>query len=134
MGKTMVELPTDGESAYGERRRWDRYSPDGQTSMMLAAGGRMFNCELIDLSLGGARLRIDPDLPDDAGMVLQHPIGGLFYAAQTWRRGDQMGIRFRGAVQTREHALQCATVLLYDDGDTALPPARHDTGRMQASR
>lgn len=130
----MVELRTDGDPAYGERRRWDRYSPDGQTSMMLAAGGRTFNCELVDLSLGGARLRIDPDLPDDAGMVLQHPVGGLFYAAQTWRRGDEMGVRFRAAVQTREHALQCATVLLYGDDDVTLPAGRHDAEGAQASR
>jgi hypothetical protein len=95
----------------------------------------MFECELLDLSLGGARLRVDPDLPDEAGMVLQHPVGGLFYAARKWRRGDEIGVRFRAPVQTREHALQCATVLLYGDDDIVQPaPGDHGGEGTRAAR
>lgn len=113
----MVVLWTDGETDRTDRRKWDRYLPDGQTSVTLAAGGRAFDCELLDLSLGGARLRMDADLPDDGDVVLQHRVAGLFLASRTWSRGNEIGIRFRVPAQTREHALQCATVLLYGDAD-----------------
>jgi hypothetical protein len=37
-----------------------------------------------------------------------------------------VGVRFRVPAQTREHALQCATVLLYGDIDEVLDlPAAH---------
>ncbi|MGH6912840.1 MAG: PilZ domain-containing protein [Geminicoccales bacterium] len=128
----MVVLWTDGETEHTDRRKWDRYSPDGETSVTLAAGGRAFGCELLDLSLGGARLRIDADLPDDRDVVLQHRVAGLFFASQTWRRGNELGVRFRVASQTREHALQCATVLLYGDADEF--PGASPTRRVEDAR
>lgn len=115
----MAMSTTDDEARHGDRRQWDRYAPDAETSVTLAAGGRTFDCELLDLSLGGARLRVDKDLPDDGSVVLQHRVGGLFFACPTWRQGSEIGIRFRVPAQTREHALQCATVLLYGDDETA---------------
>jgi len=130
----MVVLWTDGESEGSDRRRWDRYSPDGPTSVTVASGGQAFDCELLDLSLGGARLRIDVDLPDDLDVVLQHRVAGLFFASQTWRRGNEIGVRFRVPAQTREHALQCATVLLYGDADDALDqPAESRSGGARAA-
>ncbi len=114
----MVMSTTDDEARDGDRRRWDRYAPDVETSVTLASGGQTFDCALLDLSLGGARLRVVEDLPDDGSVVLQHPVAGLFFACQTWRQGGEIGIRFRIPAQTREHALQCAAVLLYDDDET----------------
>lgn len=113
----MVVLWTDGESKGSDRRQWERYSPDGQTSVTLASGGQAYGCELLDLSLGGARLRVDPGIPADRDVVLQHQLAGLFFGSPSWRQGNEMGIRFRVPAQTREHALQCATVLLYGDDD-----------------
>lgn len=115
----MAMSTTDDEARHGDRRQWDRYAPDAETSVTLAAGGRTFDCELLDLSLGGARLRVVEDFPEDGSVVLQHRIGGLFFACPTWRQGSEIGIRFRVPAQTREHALQCATVLLYGDDETA---------------
>jgi hypothetical protein len=128
----MVMLSTDDEARNSDRRQWDRYAPDAQTSLTLAAGGRTFDCELLDLSLGGARLRVVTDFPEDGSVVLQHRIGGLFFASPTWREGSEIGIRFRVPVQTREHALQCATVLLYGDDDTGLAPSRGVEGAQPA--
>lgn len=116
----MGVLPTNGEDWRADRRQWDRYSPDGQTSVTLAAGGRTYDCELVDLSLGGARLRVDEDLPDESSVVLLHRVGGIFFASTTWRRGNEIGIRFGVPAQTREHALQCAAVLLHGDQDAVL--------------
>lgn len=113
----MVVLWTDGEAKGSDRRQWERYSPDGHTSVTLATGGRAYGCELLDLSLGGARLRVDPGVPADRDIVLQHEMAGLFFGSPSWRQGDEMGVRFRVPAQTREHALQCATVLLYGDDD-----------------
>lgn len=112
-------LWTDGDTNHADRRQWERYPPDGQTSVTLASGGQAFACELLDLSLGGARLRIAADLPEDGDVVLQHRVAGLFFASPAWRREDQIGLRFLSPVQSREHALQCAAVLLYADGDEA---------------
>ncbi len=129
----MVVLWTDGESEASDRRQWDRYSPDGHTSVTLASGGSAYGCELLDLSLGGARLRVDPGVPADRDVVLQHQMAGLFFASPSWRRGNEMGIRFRVPAQTREHALQCATVLLYGDEDMATDfRAPHSAGAATA--
>lgn len=125
----MVVLWTDGEDDGSDRRRWERYPPDGQTSVTLASGGHAVECELLDLSLGGARLRIADDLPGDDEVVLRHRVAGRFLASQSWRRGDEVGLRFRVPAQTREHAFQCAAVLLYGDGDAIpdlTPPHRRD--------
>lgn len=110
-------LRTEEKAGRVERRHWERYPPDGRTSVTLAAGGRVFGCELLDLSLGGARLRVPEMLPDDDDLVLQHRVAGLFPAAPAWRRGNELGLEFRTNVQEREHALQCAAVLLYADAD-----------------
>ena len=113
-------MPKTGEEAErAERRQWERYPPDGQTSVTLAAGGRVFDCELLDLSLGGARLRVAEGLPEDRGLVLQHRVAGLFFGAPAWRRGNELGLQFWVRVQSREHALQCAAVLLHGDEDTS---------------
>jgi hypothetical protein len=129
----MAVMWTDEDSSLADRRRWDRFSPDGQTSVTLAAGGRTYDCELLDLSLGGARLRVGEPMPDDDNVVLQHRVGGLFFASATWRRGDEIGVRFRVPEQTREHALQCASVLLYgDDEPGILPPVESRSESAQA--
>lgn len=112
-------LWTEEKAERIDRRQWERYPPDGQTSVTLAAGGRVFDCELLDLSLGGARLRVTADLPEEGDVVLQHRVAGLFSAAPAWRRGDELGLQFSTRVQDREHALQCAAVLLYGDEDTS---------------
>jgi hypothetical protein len=114
----MVVLGNGGQAELSDRRQWERYPPDGQTSVTLAAGGRAIACELLDLSLGGARLRMAQTLPEDCDLVLQHRVAGLFFAAPAWRRGDEVGLQFRSPVESREHALQCAAVLLYGDQDS----------------
>lgn len=126
----MVVLWTDGEDESGDRRRWERYPPDGRTSVTLAAGGHAVAGELLDLSLGGARLRLAEDLPEDDDVVLRHRVAGPFRASPSWRRGDEVGLRFHVPAQTREHALQCAAVLLYGDGDAIpdLTPAHRREG------
>ncbi len=118
-GTDMVMPRTDGNASQADRRQWERYPPDGQTSVTLASGGRAFPCELLDLSLGGARLKLAADLPEDGDVVLQHHVAGLFFASPAWRRAGEIGLRFRSPVQSREHALQCAAVLLYGDADQA---------------
>lgn len=131
----MVVLWTDGHAERTNRRKWDRYPPDGRTSVRLAAGGRAVDGELLDLSLGGARIRLAGELPEDRDLILQHRLGGIFLASQMWRRGDEMGVRFRVQEQTREHALQCATMLLYaDDDELPEPPAMRRTGGARAAR
>lgn len=66
----MVVLWTDGHAERTNRRKWDRYPPDGRTSVTLAAGGRVVGGELLDLSLGGARIRLEGDLPEDRDLIL----------------------------------------------------------------
>lgn len=129
----MVAVWSDAESRRAERRQWERYNPDGPTSVTLATGGRAYGGELLDLSLGGARLRVDDDFPDEGGIVIQHRVGGLFFGSPTWRRGNEIGVRFRVPDQTREHALQCATVLLYGDDDPAMVPVVGLREGMRAS-
>ena len=59
-------------------------------------------CHVVNISAGGARLRLEPDAPrpvhDD--VVLEIDRFGSFPAIAVWRNGEQLGIQFEMAPET----------------------------------
>jgi PilZ domain-containing protein len=60
----------------------------------LKAKGTRYACSLIDLSISGACIRLDTTLPKDAQLWLIVEGMPPVAAAQAWRKGDHLGLRF----------------------------------------
>src|SRR5512135_1447174 len=79
----------------GERRRERRQRVVLSAKVVLAAGPTS-DCEIVELSSKGARLRSGPDasLPDEFDLIVR--CAGVAYACQVrWRNPPWVGVRFR---------------------------------------
>ena len=76
-----------------ERRRFPRHPVDAVSEIWV--GGQARACRLLDLSQGGARVRL-PDLQPDPGtpVRLAIPNAGLREATVVFRGGSGVGVRF----------------------------------------
>ena len=94
-----------------ERRRCLRFGIDRCTSMTAAAGGRSYDCQVIDVSLSGLKLRFAGAPPAAERIVLRHPTAGKLAAVQVWRAGNDLGLAFETPERALEHLLQCISLL-----------------------
>ncbi len=86
----------------GNRRQWPRYAlPERESFTVTADGptggrtdGRTGTCTIEDISLGGARLRMDGSLPGSLEIRIEHPRLGHAYARRCWKAKDQLGVAF----------------------------------------
>ena len=85
-----------------QRRIEDRIPLADVKVCLHADGGRILNCDLLDVSPGGARLKLPPGETRRKGgekVTLQFsslPLGGLFNNKQAlviWTDGQQLGMR-----------------------------------------
>ena len=95
-----------------ERRRCLRFGLDRCTSMTAAAGGRSYDCQVIDVSLSGLKLRFAGAPPAAERIVLRHPTAGKLAAVQVWRAGNDLGLAFETPERALEHLLQCISLIL----------------------
>lgn len=98
----------------GDRRRWERHELDRPAAARLRADARSYDCAVGNISLGGARLRIEEGGPADGQVVLDHPVAGRLPGRLVWRAGQDAGIAFERP-DTLANALQCVCLLLYQD-------------------
>ena len=78
---------------HGKNRR--RFARIGTTvSGFIALERSLAECEVIDVSLGGARVRAPEDLTDQAHVTLGFGRFGMLAGEVAWRRGGVMGIKF----------------------------------------
>ena len=87
----------DPEAAVpGNRRQWPRYALPKRESFTVTADGRTGTgtCTIEDISLGGARLRMDGPLPGNLEIRIEHPRMGHAYARRCWKAKDQLGVAF----------------------------------------
>ncbi len=98
-----------------ERRRCLRFDLDRFTSVTAVAGGRAYDCQVTDISLGGLRLRFAGTPPDKKRILLQHPTAGELAAVQVWRAGNDLGLAFENSERELEHLLQCISLILNPD-------------------
>ena len=84
--------PGETEGATRERRSYPR------KRVMLAANlefsDTLFPCRILDISLVGARLQIDEDMPLETLMQLVTTRFGLLPVEIMWRVTDQIGVQF----------------------------------------
>jgi hypothetical protein len=94
----------------GERRASERVVLAHPEAMTITVGEVAYQARIEDLSLDGARLSFDVDLPPNAAVELQHRFAGDMRGECIWRGPRSMGVRFRRASDLA-HALQCVVLL-----------------------
>lgn len=83
-------------SQVDNRREWPRYLAERDFSLSATVGGRLLPCRVADISLGGARLLFDSDLPPAAeeAITLSHPDSRTVACAPVWQEGAEIGVEF----------------------------------------
>jgi len=77
------------------RRRWPRYRLGRPLPAYLTADGDVHVCEVIEVSLGGARLRLGDLPPRNQELRLEAPGLGYVYGQREWTGDAQtVGISF----------------------------------------
>lgn len=77
-------------------RRHDR--TDLRLQATLVHADASLSCRIVNISAGGAKLRLDDGerLPEGTGVTLEIPPFGAFPARPVWRAGEHVGIQFDG--------------------------------------
>ncbi len=76
------------------RRQWPRYALGERESFTIIAGDRIGTCTIEDISLGGARLRMDDPAPGGLEIRIEHPRLGQAYGRRCWKAQDRLGVAF----------------------------------------
>lgn len=98
-----------------ERRAWPRYTAEREVRLAVEVAGRKHNCLVQDISLGGARLRCDGDLPDSEEIVFTGPAFGPSRGKRLWQSTGEIGIEFDFSDETLSLISQCLRAMLHDD-------------------
>lgn len=87
----------DPETAGPEnRRQWPRYALLNRESFTVTANGRTGagTCTIEDISLGGARLRMEGPVPGNFEIRIEHPRLGHAFARRCWKAKEHIGVTF----------------------------------------
>jgi hypothetical protein len=81
------------------RREWPRYTAEKAFAVAVNVDGKVLPCSVADVSLGGAKLVFDSDLPaasltSGATVELSHPEADPVHCATVWRGDREIGIEF----------------------------------------
>jgi PilZ domain len=60
-------------------------------------GNAMFDCLVLDISVGGARISFATPVPIPETVALRLHDGSIYPARRRWARGTEMGLEFTGA-------------------------------------
>lgn len=99
-----------------ERRASERVALSRPEALQVMVGGAVYQARIEDLSLDGARLSFEADLPPSAAIELQHRFAGDMRGECVWRGPRSMGVKFRRASDLA-HALQCVVLLTAAQSD-----------------
>ena len=66
--------PVPGAVSDAERRRRQRFPVDGPKPLTATSRGRIYTCELQDISLDGIRLSFQDEMPEGNVIALDHPV------------------------------------------------------------
>jgi len=102
-GRAGSGAGTEQGMSPSERRRHPRVGVMLMAALRSANG--MFDCIVLDISRGGAKLTLGE--PHAIGNAVSLVLGGFgtFRAQPVWQRGDVMGIRFLDPPETIANAL-----------------------------
>ena len=90
-----------------DRRQWPRYGLAGRGPFTVTADGRICACTIEDISLGGARLRLDGEVPRNLEIRIEHPLVGYAYARRCWTGRHGIGVEFDHSRQSLDFITQC---------------------------
>lgn len=84
------------ESDSDNRRQWPRYSLPARESFTftVTADGHSGACTIEDISLGGARLRVTRDIPQNLEIRIEHPLVGHAQGRCCWQARNRLGVAF----------------------------------------
>ncbi len=109
----------DPEAADSEnRRQWPRYTFPDRESFTLTADGRISACSIEDISLGGARLRIDGPVPGNLEFRIEHPRLGHAFARRCWKAKHHLGVVFDHSEPSLAFIADCVA----EGSEAAAPP------------
>jgi hypothetical protein len=76
------------------RREWPRYGAVRSFSLAARIDGRLLPCTIEDVSLGGARLVFDDEIPAGEILELSHPDSRAVSCARIWQDSRSVGVAF----------------------------------------
>ncbi len=100
------------------RRQWPRYAFPERESFTLAADGHTATCAIEDISLGGARLRMEGPVPGNPELRIEHPRLGHAFARRCWKAKHHLGVIFDHSEPSLAFIADCIA-----EGSAAAPPA-----------
>ncbi len=103
----MSAIPDSDAVEPDDRRQWPRYGLAGREPFTLTADGRVRVCTIEDISLGGARLRIDGEIPRNLEIRIEHPLVGHAFAWRCWAGADGIGVEFDHSQQSLDFISHC---------------------------
>src|SRR3546814_18530678 len=77
-----------------ERRRSLRFILPHQEDITLIVDGKPYRGKLEDVSIGGAKLRMETAVPQSDDVRLEHAVAGPIEDVSLWLRGDTIGSPF----------------------------------------
>ena len=111
-----VQDPDAAESK--NRRQWPRYAFPERENFSLTADGRTVTCVIEDISLGGARLRMEGPVPGNMELRIEHPRLGHAFARRCWKAKHHLGVIFDHSEPSLAFIADCIA-----EGSAAAPPA-----------
>lgn len=109
-----MQQDKDGAGA-ADRRKGVRLETENGRAATLEADGRSYRCEIEDVSLRGARIKVLDPLPDTEEVFLDHPSVGRLPGRCVWREDDFVGVELDLPERELERALQCIALALDEE-------------------
>ncbi len=103
----MSTMPDAQAVQQDDRRQWPRYGLDGRGPFTVTADGRICAGTIEDISLGGARLRLDGEVPRNPEIRIEHPLVGYAYARRCWTGPHDIGVEFDYSQQSLDFIIHC---------------------------
>ncbi len=103
MSRIQMPLTPDPEilnpeaAGPGNRRQWPRYALLKRDSFTVTTDGHPGTdgtCAIEDISLGGARLRMEGPVLGGLEIRIEHPRLGHAFARRCWKAKDHLGVAF----------------------------------------
>lgn len=95
-----------------ERRRGDRLPVEKRPRLTATSGGRSYDCQVLDVSVHGMRLRFPDAVPDGNVIALDHPVAGTICGRCVWRNGEELGVELLVPSTDLERILRCVYLVI----------------------
>lgn len=111
-----IGTPGSG-GASQERRAWQRFVLErgAYLALEIEDDGCREEAELLDISLGGLRLRIDRELPAGVQLTIHHSSAGRMRGRLAWQRDGSIGICMSGDEKRRTYLLRLINMILHSE-------------------